>query len=134
MASRQRWAVLAAAVSTSVAFGACGGAGLATTKTANGGRLGTMIVTAPPCPGPAGIYQGRTKLIISGEGVHWSKTLDGRPVVITSSRTKPAPAYTVKVSLPAGRYSLQDTDGVTHATVTVRADDTKTIDLGSSCS
>jgi hypothetical protein len=76
-------------------------------------------VTVPPCPRLAGIYHGRTKLVILEEGVHWSKILDGRPVVIMSSETKLAPTYTVKVSLPAECYSLHDTDGVTHAAVDV---------------
>ncbi|MHB1928118.1 MAG: hypothetical protein ACYDEN_08240 [Acidimicrobiales bacterium] len=107
--------------------GACG-SGSSTTK------LGTLIVTAPPCPGPAGIYEGRTKLVVSGNGVHWTKTLDGPPVVITSGTTKPAPSYTVTMALPAGGYSLKDVEGGTRATVTVRANTTQNFDLGSSCS
>lgn len=124
---RRGWAGLAAVVGVSATIEACGSAGSAA-------GLGTLIVTAPPCPGPAGVYQGRTTLIVSGNGVHWSKVLDGPAVVISSKHEQPSSAYTVVMALPAGRYSLQDVGGVTHAAATVRANGTRTIDLGSSCS
>jgi len=129
MAWRPReWAVLATVVGMSATIGACDSGGSAT-------KLGTLIVTAPPCPGLAGVYQGPTKLIVSGSGsVHWSKVLDGPAVAINTKHEQPLSAYTVVMALPAGRYSLRDVGGVTHAAVTVRANGTSTIDLGSSCS
>lgn len=119
--------MVAAAVGMSVTIGACGSGDSAT-------KLGTLIVTAPPCPGPAGVYRGPTRLIVSGNGVHWSKVLDGAAVVISTKHEKPSSACTVVMALPVGPYSLRDVGGVTHAAVTVRARSTRTIDLGSSCS